>query len=138
MIFDTQGPAAEPRLHLAPIDSELLTSRFLAAGRHIIELQWEEFGPLKLGVEDDVTFLCDAYAELAEFVERGGEHRVYLGDGELHSTAVLEAGTVRIVCLYTPYLNRALTKRREYSVSIDAYVAAWDRLMDAVSSAPDP
>jgi hypothetical protein len=73
--------------------------------------------------------MCEAYQELPSFIEKGGEHSVYLGDGELHMEATREDKDVHVVCTHVPFLHRGLLTKREYTVSLDAYVGAWIRVI---------
>ncbi len=127
--FDTGGGEDEGLVDIDEGAPERLMNTFVKAGRIGFEVEWETFGSLMLPVEEDVKFLCEAYEELPSFIENGGEHTVYLGDGELEMLASRSAGNVHVVCVNTPFLRRALMKRTEYDVSIGAYVGAWNRMI---------
>jgi hypothetical protein len=125
--FDTEGDEDEVLVDIGEGGPERLMNTFVKAGRIGFEVEWEKFGSLMLPVEEDVKFLAEAYEELPFFVENGGEHTVYLGDGELEMLASRSAENVHVVCVYTPLLRRTLRKRTECDVSLGAYVGAWNR-----------
>jgi hypothetical protein len=127
--FNTKIRDTAGRAGVIEADPEGLMNRLVAAGRTVLEVSWEEFGPLLLPVEDDVIFLVEAYEGLSSFIRSGGEHSVVLGDGELHMEVTRDGDVVHVVCTHVPFLNRALLKKKEYEVSLDSYVEAWTRLI---------
>jgi hypothetical protein len=138
--FQTQGNAPEAGPIITGLDPEGLQDRMVAGGHMVFEVIWDGYGPLKLAVEDDVMFLCEAYQELAAFLEKGGTHDVFLGDGVLQMKATREGDVVHVVCTNVPFLHRGLMTKKEYAVNLSAYVDAWTRLIrelvDLAKSAP--
>ena len=138
--FNTQFSTPEAGPLITGIDPEGFQKQMVRNGHVSLDLIWEGHGP-SVFVEDDVMFLCEAYRGLASFIEKGGEHGVFLADGGLHMEATREGDVVHVVCTSVPGLQRALTKRKEYMVSLDAYVGAWTRFMRALielGSSPRP
>ena len=127
--FNTKIGDPAAHVNITEINPEVLMNRLVAAGRVVLEVIWEDWGSLRLPVEDDVIFLVDAYEELPSFIQKGGEHSVFLGDGELHMEATRDNDIVHVVCTHVPFLHRALLKKKEYDVGLNSYVGAWDRLI---------
>jgi hypothetical protein len=127
--FNTKVRDTRERAGVIEVDPEGLMNRLVAAGRTVLEVSWEDFGPLLLPVEDDVIFLVEAYEGLSSFIRDGGEHSVFLGDGELHMEATRDGDVVHVVCTHVPFLRRALLEKKEYEVNLESYVEAWTRLI---------
>jgi hypothetical protein len=121
------SPATE-----GPVDPESLVARLAGAGCRVVEIDWERIGAIKLSVEDDVAFICEAYNELATVAVEGGRQHVYLGDGEVELVVTFSSGRSHIVQRFSPFLNRHLTRTCEYVVSTDQYAAAWHNLVRSI------
>jgi hypothetical protein len=132
LVFNTQFSKPEANVEKIKVDPEELMYRLRANGLVVLDVFWEEFGNVKLPVEDDVIFLCEAYESLPSFVQNGGEHSVFLGDGALRMVATREGNTVHLVCTRVPFLHRGLLTTKEYTVTLNSYVSAWYRLIRAL------
>jgi hypothetical protein len=129
--FNSQISTPETGPLITGLDPEGFQEQMVRDGHFFFDVTWEGY-VARLFIEDDVMFLCDAYQELISFIEKGGEHSVFLGDGELHMETTREGDVVHVVCTNVPGLHRAFLKKKEYTASLHAYVGAWTRFMRAL------
>lgn len=112
-----------------PIDGSSLMERALAVDFRYMAISWERAGILRLPVEDDICFLCDAHNELPELYTDGGLQHVYLGDGELELSVTVALNEATIAQRYVPFLDRRFATSIDYRVTIEQYVTAWRLLL---------
>ncbi|WP_146655003.1 hypothetical protein [Labilithrix luteola] len=129
LTFSTANCQGREEPALSPIDPMALMESLAERGVMTFEIRWENLGLCALPVEDDIVFLCDAVSDLPQFLA-GAEHFVYLGNGSLVISAVRSNESVSIHTRRSPHLHRDLTTDHHTNVPVDAYVLAWNRLME--------
>jgi hypothetical protein len=128
--FDTSAPCSES----PPVaDGEDLLNKALALQYRWIRIDWDGIVQLDLPVEDDVTFLAMAYAELEESLKSGQTHNVFLGDGLLVVSAECEGETVTMTVVHTPHLDRRFSESKAVKVPLSKYRQAWGCLMNELA-----
>lgn len=124
------APSSNARLRAEAIDGDSVRESLVLRGRRSLRLVWLDHAAV-LPVEDDATFLVDAWKESLELVAgTRQDHLVYLLDGGIDVAVERTApDTVSLTCRYTPYLHRDFTRTERVSMAPSQYASAWNRLM---------
>lgn len=138
LLFQVAPPSAVP-LDADAIDGDSVRDALLRQGKRALGLVWLDH-PSVLPVEDDATFLVDAWKESLELVAgTRREHLVFLGDGAVDVAVERTApDTISLACRYSPHLHRDLTRTEHVSMTPSQYAAAWHRLMRELLAAAEP
>ena len=111
------------------IAPEKLMESLLEKGIEILQVSWLKLYEDKLAVEDDAIFLADAYNELEDFLQHGGKHFAYLGDGSLEINSTIENDTVSVSLRCTPHLDVQYMQFKTAEMTKEQYLSAWQNLM---------
>jgi len=89
---------------------------------------------MRLPVEDDAIFICEAYNELPAVAHDGGTQHIYLGDGELDVRVSFDGGIAHMTTTHSPFLDKNQTRILRERAPLERYAGAWERLIQAILS----
>lgn len=114
------------------IDPNRLREDLLASGIKYLSLTIAQDLTVDLFVEDDASFLADAYNELLDCAlskKKRCFHTVFLGDGALEIESEIKETKVVVHIVYTPHLDKRFSQKRELKTCFGSYLAGWHELM---------
>jgi len=116
------------------IDPDFERDRLVTRGIEQITIQGLPCGDYTICVEDDVSFMIDAFSRAKEQIRHGsdlGEHYVCLDDSRLQLGAKWKVGVAN-VNIETFGSTGERTSYHVIELSVASYLAAWQRVCSAI------